>query len=57
MARPLRLEYPGAFYHVISRGNAGEALFISDRDKERFLEYLEKAVNRYYIKVHAYCLI
>lgn len=57
MARPLRLEYPGAFYHVINRGNAGENIFINDRDKEKFLEYLEKAVERYLIRIHTYCLM
>jgi len=51
MARPLRIEYPNAFYHVINRGNAG------DRDKEKFLEYLEIAAERYLIKVHTYCLM
>ncbi len=39
MARPLRVEYPGAFYHVINRGNAGSAVFKSIRDREKFLEY------------------
>ena len=57
MARPLRIEYPGAFYRVINRGNAGEKIFINDRDKEAFLEYLEKAVSRYDIKIHTYCLM
>ena len=35
MARPLRIEYPGAHYHVINRGNAGETIFISDRRKHK----------------------
>jgi len=42
MARPLRIEYAGAFYHVIHRGNAGEAIFRSKRDPERFLENVAK---------------
>ncbi len=45
MARPLRVEYPGAYYHVINRGNNQEHIFKNDRDKEKFLEYLEKAVR------------
>ena len=57
MARPLRIEYPGAHYHVINRGNAGGDIFISERDKEKFLEYLEKAVERYGITIHTYCLM
>lgn len=57
MARPLRVEFPGAFYHVIHRGNAGCDIFINERDRERFLEYLEEAVERYGIVVHTYCLM
>ena len=57
MARPLRVEYPGAYYHVINRGNAGEDIFISDRNKEKFLEYLNKANERYGVTIHAYCLM
>ena len=57
MARPLRVEYPGAFYHVIHRGNAGENIFKSIRDREKFLEYLQAAVERYGIKIHTYCLM
>jgi putative transposase len=57
MARPLRIEYPGAFYHVMHRGNAGADIFESDRDREKFLEYICKAVERYEIKIHIYCLM
>ena len=57
MARPLRVEFPGAFYHVINRGNAGKAIFRSNRDRETFLEYLGTTVERFGIKVHTYCLM
>ena len=57
MVRPLRIEYPGAHYHVINRGNAGEIIFKSNRDREKFLEYLEKAVDRFGIVIHSYCLM
>lgn len=57
MARPLRIEYPGAFYHVIHRGNAGPDIFKSDRYREKFLEYVGKAAERYDIKIHSYCLM
>ena len=57
MARPLRVEYSGAVYHVINRGNAGENLYRNSRDREKFLSYLERAVERFSIKVHAYCLM
>jgi REP element-mobilizing transposase RayT len=57
MARPLRIEYPGAFYHVISRGISHESLFRSHRDKEKFLEYIEKVSERFSIIIHTYCLM
>jgi len=57
MGRPLRIEYPGAFYHVTSRGNEKKDVFKSQRDRERFLEYLESATERYGAAVHCYCLM
>lgn len=55
MARPLRIEYPGAFYHVSSRGNEQKDIFKSRKDREKFLEYLASATERYGAAVHAYC--
>jgi len=57
MTRPLRVEYPDAYYHVINRGNSQEKIFLNDRDKEKFLEYLEKAAERFSIILHSYCLM
>ena len=57
MARALRVTYPGAFYHVTSRGNERKAVFKSKRDREKFLEYLESATQRYDARIHAYCLM
>ena len=57
MARPLRIIYPGAFYHVTSRGNERKVVFKSTRDRKRFLEYLESAAQRYSAVIHAYCLM
>ncbi|MEA3508158.1 MAG: transposase [Synergistota bacterium] len=57
MGRPLRIEYPGAFYHVISRGNEQKDIFKSDADREKFLAYLESAAERYEAVFHAYCLM
>ena len=57
MARPLRIEYPGAFYHVINRGNAKEKIFLNNRDRDKFLEYLEVSVERFSLIVHSYCLM
>ena len=57
MARPLRISYPGAFYHITSRGNERKAIFKSKRDREKFLEYCESAVLRYDAVIHVYCLM
>jgi len=57
MSRPLRIEYAGAFYHVTSRGNEGKTVFKSNRDKEKYLSYLESAHERYGALIHVYCLM
>jgi len=57
MARPLRITYPGACYHVTSRGNEQKDVFKSQRDREKFLEYLASATERYGAVIHAYCLL
>ena len=57
MARPLRIEYPGAIYHVTSRGNARAAIFKEDADRELFLEALQQVVERFNWLCHAYCLM
>jgi putative transposase len=57
MARPLRITFPGAFYHITSRGNERKSVFKSKRDREKFLGYLESATQRYGAVIHAYCLM
>jgi len=57
MARPLRIAYPGAFYHVTSRGNEQKDVFKSQRDREKFLDYLATATERYGAVIHVYCLM
>ncbi|WAC08359.1 MAG: transposase [Thermodesulfobacteriota bacterium] len=57
MARPLRIQYPGAFYHITSRGNEQKTIFKNDRDREKFLSYLESATERYGAAIHVYCLM
>lgn len=57
MSRPLRIEYPGAFYHITARGNERKDIFRDERDRERFLSYLETAVVRYKAVIHVYCLM
>jgi putative transposase len=57
MTRPLRIEYPGAVYHVTSRGNARNKIFSDDQDREIFLSILGAVVKRYNWLCHAYCLM
>lgn len=56
MSRPLRIEFPGAVYHVTSRGNARQRIYRDDEDREPFLSALAHAVDRYGWLCHAYCL-
>jgi putative transposase len=57
MTRPLRIEYDGALYHITSRGNAGEKIFLADRDRLGFLDVLGGVVSRFGWVCHAYCLM
>jgi len=57
LARPLRIEFPNAFYHVTSRGNERKSIFQSDNDRKRFLSYFESAHDRYGAILHVYCLM
>lgn len=57
MARPLRLHIPQAFYHVLSRGNAKQAIFVGDADYEQFLDLLSTTSSRFGVRCHAYCLM
>ncbi len=57
MARPLRIEFPDAIYHISARGNERKDIFWDDRDRERFLGYLETSVLRYKANIHVYCLM
>lgn len=57
MTRPLRIEYPGAVYHVTSRGNAQQLIYKDDTDREGFLTTLSHVVGRYDWRCHAYCLM
>ena len=57
MARPLRIEYPGAYYHITSRGNEQKDVFKSQKDREKFLSYLESATERYGAVIHIWCLM
>ena len=57
MARPLRIQYPGAIYHVLSRGDRRESIFRNDADRKLFLELLTQVCGRTGWQIHAYCLM
>ena len=57
MARSIRIEYPGAFYHVMARGNRREAIFLDDDDRRFFLQTLSEACTRTGWRVHAWVLM
>lgn len=57
MTRPLRIEYPGAIYHVLSRGDRREAIVRDNADRELFLDILGRTCGRTGWQIHAYCLM
>ena len=57
MARPLRIEYEGAVYHVTGRGNEQRKIFFSRKDYEKFKEYLADAVEKFSLVLHSYVLM
>jgi REP element-mobilizing transposase RayT len=56
MARPLRIDVPGEWYHVTARGNERRAIFLDDRDRERFVGLLAELPGRFGVRVYAYVL-
>lgn len=57
MARPLRIEYPGALFHVIARGNEKKDIFLNIADRLLFLDLLSHAIKTYHWLCHAFCLM
>ncbi|MBI2345609.1 MAG: transposase [Deltaproteobacteria bacterium] len=57
MARPLRIQYPGAWYHVMNRGGGRRQVFQNDHDYLAFLTLLNEASQMWKMEVHAYCLM
>jgi len=57
MPRKLRIEYPGAIYHVMSRGDRREDIYVNDVDRQDFLKTLAEAAQKTGWQVHAYCLM
>ena len=57
MSRPLRIEFPGALYHLTSRGDGREAIYRETADRLMFLEVLGEVCARFNWACHAYCLM
>jgi REP element-mobilizing transposase RayT len=57
MARPFRIEFEDAIYHITARGNRRERIFASDADRQRFLETLVRSLARYQVELYAYVLL
>ena len=57
MSRPLRIQYPDAWYHVMNRGRRGEDVFAGKKDYNAFIDLLKELVEDYNVKIAAYCLM
>ena len=57
MARPLRIQYPGAFYHVTCRGNKHRRIFLDDDDRYRFLKLLAETLKIYHVVLYTYVMM
>jgi putative transposase len=57
MARPLRLDFPGAVHHVTARGNAQAAIFVDDTDRQALLRTLQEIIGQQHWLCHGYCLM
>ena len=57
MARPLRIQYPDAVYHITCRGNERQVIFKDDADRARFLQILTQSLSIYTVKLHTYVLM
>lgn len=57
MTRALRIEYPGALYHIMSRGNAYQDIYLDDIDRYAFLKNLEHCIELHNLICHGYCLM
>ena len=57
MARKPRIHYPGAYYHVILRGNGGQDIFFSKKDRTKFYLLLQEGTERFEHRIHAFCLM
>ncbi|HIQ37829.1 MAG TPA: transposase, partial [Desulfocapsa sulfexigens] len=57
MSRPLRIEYPGAWYHLMNRGRRGDGIFDERKDRETFITLLKEAANLWNVHISVFCLM
>ena len=57
MSRPLRIEYPGAWYHVMNRGRRSEQIYFNNSDRKSFIKVLQESSELWNIRIAAYCLM
>jgi REP-associated tyrosine transposase len=57
MARPLRIQYPGAVYHVMNRGGDRQKIFLEKEDYEAFFKSIREIHERWRVEIFAYCLM
>ena len=57
MSRPLRIQYPGAWYHVMNRGRRGDSIFVDENDYMAFIDILQESVGLWKVNIAAYCLM
>ena len=57
MSRPLRIEYPDAWYHAMNRGRRSEKIFLTTEDYETFMEILIEASELWNVNIYSYCLM
>ena len=57
MPRQPRIEYPGAIYHIMSRGNRRQDIYLNDVDRQDFLKTLAETCQKTGWQIHAYCLM
>jgi putative transposase len=57
MTRPLRIQYPDAWYHVMNRGRRGEVVFLEEKDYLEFIDLMKEVSDMWRVRMGAYCLM
>jgi putative transposase len=57
MSRPARIQYEGAFYHVMNRGNTRAEIFVDDKDRKKFYDILGNVEERFRVDIYAFVLM